>query len=105
MADKDFPLKIFNDDDRVKALKGFIQYHQEANDDICLDLVEKQKVTDAEAREIIKKVCELHNACDLRKLDIHRRNANLKELKEVYNLSVRQIERLTGINRGTVQKA
>ena len=32
------------------------------------------------------------------------RDRYLKELKEKHSLSIRQIERLTGINRGVVQK-
>ncbi|AIF52741.1 hypothetical protein UFO1_3198 [Pelosinus sp. UFO1] len=33
------------------------------------------------------------------------RNTYLRKLKQKYNLSIRQIERLTGINRGIVLKA
>lgn len=105
LVDVDFPLDIFFNGDKEKALKSFIQFHEEENDDACLDLEEKQKITDEEARDIIKKVCELQNASDIQKLDIHRRKAYLKELKKEYGLSVRQIERLTGVNRGIVLKA
>ncbi|ATW26765.1 REP-associated tyrosine transposase [Candidatus Formimonas warabiya] len=104
LVDVDFPLNMFSDD-KEKALKRFMQYHEEENDDGCLDLEEKQKISDEEARTIIKKVCKLQNASDVQKLDIHRRNAYLKELKKEFGLSVRQIERLTGINRGIVLKA
>jgi len=58
-----------------------------------------------EARNIIRKVCKVDNAPDLQKLDILTRNTYLKELKEEYSLSIRQIERITGINRGIVLKA
>ena len=42
---------------------------------------------------------------DLQKLETLKRDAYLKELKEIYGLSIRQIERLAGINRGIVQRA
>ncbi len=42
---------------------------------------------------------------DLQNIDREIRNAYLKNLKEKYKLWIRQIERLTGINRGIVLKA
>jgi putative transposase len=59
---------------------------------------------DEEAREIITTVCKVKNAVDLQKLDIVTRNTYLKDLKEEYSLSIRQIERLTGINSGIILK-
>ncbi len=35
----------------------------------------------------------------------NKRNLYLKDLKEVYGLSIRRIERLTGIGRGIIQRA
>ena len=41
----------------------------------------------------------------LQKLDILTRNSYLKVLEKRHNLSIRQIERLTGINRGIIVKS
>jgi hypothetical protein len=41
----------------------------------------------------------------MQKLDKAMRNEYLKRLKGEYNLSIRQIERLTGINRGVILNA
>ena len=41
---------------------------------------------------------------DLQKLENQQRNGYLEELKKTHGLSVRQIERLTGISRGIIQK-
>ena len=103
LVNADYVLKIFNTD-REKAIKSFAQYNSELNNDICLDIGEKSRITDEEARAIIKKVCNLYNAIELQTLDISTRDRYLKELKEKHSLSIRQIERLTGINRGVVQK-
>jgi hypothetical protein len=103
-ADADYLLKLFNND-REEAIKGFYQFNNEVNDDVCLDIEEKYRITDEEARNIIKKVCKVQNTPDLQKSDILKRNMYLKELKEEHGLSIRQIERLTGINRGIVLKA
>jgi len=97
-------LKMF-DDDRGKAIQSFIEYNNEVNDYICLDMEEKRQIVDEEARKIIKEVCKVQNTGDLQNLEIATRNSYLKELKEQHELSVRQIERLTGINRGVVLKA
>lgn len=106
MADVNFLLEIFNEN-KEKAVQKFIQYTNEQSDSICLDIDRESKcrITDEEAKGIIKKVCEIKNAIDLQTFEITRRNMYLGRLKEDYNLSIRQIERLTGINRGIVLKA
>ena len=72
---------------------------------MCLDVEEKRSITDKEAREIITQFCKINHATELQKFDIPTRNFYIKELKEKHNLSVRQLERLTGINRGVIAKA
>lgn len=104
VANVDFALGIFNIE-KEKAIKIFMQYNNEVNDNVCLDIEEKHRIMDEEARNIVKRVCKVRNASDLQKLDILTRNTYLKELKEEYSLSIRQIERITGINRGIVLKA
>jgi REP element-mobilizing transposase RayT len=100
----DYVLEMLNED-RGKAIKIFIKYNHELNNDVCLDMSEKNRITDEEARTIIKKVCNIRNVTEMQTFDILTRDKYLKELKEKYCLSVRQLERLTGINRGVVLKA
>ncbi|KAB3525440.1 transposase [Alkaliphilus serpentinus] len=90
---------------REKAVEIFIKYNNEESNDSCLEINGKNPIMDEEARAIIKKVCNVHNVTQLQTFDISTRNRYLKELKEKHNLSVRQIERLTGINRGIILKA
>ena len=104
LIDTEFALKMFSDKKEM-AVERFIQYNNELNADLCLEIEEKHRLTDAEARKIIKQKYSLENATDLQKLDITARNGILKELKGKYGLSIRQIERLTGINRGVVTRA
>ncbi|MBQ6520312.1 MAG: transposase [Anaerolineaceae bacterium] len=56
------------------------------------------------ALSIIKKELSVENGLELKEWSWERRNAALKLLKEK-GLKIKQIERLTGINRGTIQKA
>lgn len=104
MTDVSFALDMFNTN-REKAVESFIEYINKPNDDASFDLEEKHSIKDKDAGVLIKSLCKSNNVTDMQKLDIHMRNKYLKELKEVYGLSIRQIERLTGINRGIVLKA
>lgn len=104
LIDVDYLLKMFHDN-REKAIQSFVEYNNEVNDYICLDMEEKHQITDEEARKIIKKVCKMQHTGDLQNLEIATRNSYLKELKEQHSLSIRQLERLTGINRGIILKA
>ena len=45
------------------------------------------------------------NAPEFKSLGKSTRDSNLKQLKEEYHLSIRQIERLTGINSGVIFEA
>ncbi len=104
LIDADFALNMFSTD-REKAIKLFVEHNNEQKDDVCLDMEEKRRITDKEAEKIIKEVCKVEDASDLQKLDISKRNTYLEQLKEDYGLSIRQLERITGINRGVIFKA
>jgi putative transposase len=103
MTDVNFAFNIFNQN-RALARKGFIEFINKQNEDTCMDIMEKKRITDKDARIIIASQCKIDNAMDLQKLDIPTRDLHLKELKEKHNLSIRQLERLTGINRGIISK-
>ncbi len=68
---------------------------------LCRD---RRVLADAEAQKIICKACVAASGTRLQQWDRKERNAALRRLKQ-NNLSIRQIERLTGINRGAIQKA
>jgi len=48
-TDKEFTLKIISNDNR-KAVEGFIAFHTEKNDDKCLDIEEKIRLTDGRGK-------------------------------------------------------
>lgn len=93
--------------DRKKAVLFFIEYTNEENGQSCLDIDNdiKMRITDEVARDIVKRECRLMDAKGIQKLDCVTRNGYLRMLKNKYSLSIRQIERITGINRGIVFKA
>ncbi|MBH1941276.1 transposase [Mobilitalea sibirica] len=99
----DFVLNILNTN-REQAIRRFIEIINKDNDDECLDILEKQRLTDDDARNIIKRHCKIDHVIDIQKFDKVKRNMYLNDLKERYGLSIRQIERLTGISRGVIQR-
>jgi len=102
ITDTDYVLGMFNDD-RMKAVEGFIELHDAQDEDKCLDIDYKIRLTDEEAREIIKRVCGLQSALDLQSFDAEKRKASIELLKK-RGISTRQLVRLTGISRYFILK-
>ncbi|NLS45482.1 MAG: transposase [Firmicutes bacterium] len=103
-TDIDFALNIFHTD-REKAISRFIKFINLKNNDKCLDVSERRRIKDHDAIRMIKKRCKISCATDIQKFDVDKRNLCLRDLKEVDKLSIRQIQRLTGIGRGIIQRA
>lgn len=103
LIDQDFVLKIF-DNDREKALKEFVKFNHQKTELKCMDIEEAKRITDQEAINIIKRICKINETDEVQKFDKKSRDKFLRQLKRK-GLSVRQLERLTGINRGVIQKA
>lgn len=104
LIDPEFALKIFHID-MYKAVKAFIEFHSAVNDDTCLEIEDSQRLTDLAAGEMIKSIFKVTNGYEIQKFDQTKRDIYLRQLKSKYNLSIRQIERLTGINRGVIYRA
>lgn len=102
-TDTEFVLKMFQLN-REKALRKFVEFVDQDNEDKCLDIEENKQMTDADAIKIIKEYCKVNHTIDLQKFDVNERNSCLRYLKVEYGLSIRQIERLTGIGRGIIQR-
>ena len=90
--------------DNVGGKEAFLAFSEGADEGHYLDDDRKDRISDVHGLEIIRTVLNLKSGTQLQKMDKEERNAALRKLKEE-GLSVRQIERLTGINRGVVFKA
>ncbi|WP_094549390.1 transposase [Petroclostridium xylanilyticum] len=104
MIDAEFFLGMLSENKDL-AIKRYIDYMNEPNNDKCLEIENKVKLTDEKARDIIKKIGNLKNISDIQRLDIEKRNSILKKAKEIEGMSVLQISRVTGINRTAISKA
>jgi len=103
LVDIDFALKMFAGNEK-EALDSFIRFNEQITDEKCLDVDEKRRLTDQEALGIIRRACKINSVDDWGKFDRNTRDNYLGRLKQE-GLSVRQISRLTGLNRGIVLKA
>ena len=73
------------------------------NDDTCMEF-ENRKHDDEWGLEIIRELFGVSSGTMLQTWPWEKRNAAIRALKKK-GMTIRQIERLTGINRGTIQKA
>jgi putative transposase len=88
------------------GLRQFTEFHQKScNSDDLLDIDDVTRATDALAEQLIQQVLEGRTTVDLLEMPIPERNMLLRKLKALPGVSHRQIERVTGINRNTIQRA
>ena len=90
--------------DLLGSKEKYIEFMNESSDTKCLEIINTNRMTDENATAIIRKKYKIKNAQVIQKLPIEQRNQLLHQIKED-GLSIRQISRLTGINRGIVLKA
>lgn len=103
-------LKPFEAVDNAHALEliggsqRFARFMSGGKDERCLEVEERRATGDGEAKETICNVCGVSSGTELQRWDRKERNEALRLLKQK-GLSIRQLERLTGINRGAIQRA
>lgn len=83
----------------------FESYNNEIVNANCLDVEEKKtiRVTDEEAKRIIKKYSKCENATEFQALEHKKRDKYIRIFKEK-GISIRQISRLTGVTKGVVER-
>ena len=86
------------------GIEGFLELSRSNEDLEALDITERTGVSDNEALDIIRKELHLESGIKLQGMGRAERDAAIRLLK-AHHLSVRQIARLTGINRGVILKA
>jgi len=79
------------------------KFHQDINKDHCLEYDDGTRLNDIEAVELIQKIIGVKSPKQIQALEWQKRNEAIKELKN-RKLSIRQIERLTGISFGLIRK-
>ena len=96
LTDTAFALKMMRKD-------KFIEFNNETNSDICLEIT-PPRISDKAASEMIKVVLKCNTIKEIQQLEAQERKEGLIKLKQD-GLSIRQISRLTGIGKGIVERA
>lgn len=88
----------------MSSIQEFVSLNEREVDACCMDIAEKPlvRVTDEQARALIKKLSKCENVSDFQQLDAITRNKYLKKLR-TKGLSIRQLSRLTGNSIGVIR--
>jgi putative transposase len=79
------------------------KFNQENNNDRCLEFDDGARLNDSEAAALIESVAKVKNPEDIQTYKKQNRNEIIKLLKEK-GVSIRQIERLTGVSFGVIRR-
>lgn len=101
-CDIEFVLNIFSENNK-EAIKKFRKFTAQENNDKCLEYEEKFKIDDEEAMKLIERLTGIKDPRQIQKLEKEERNRFVKEFKNI-GLSIRQIERLTGISFSIIRR-
>ncbi len=101
ICDTKFILNLFSKDKEV-AKKEFELFNLQDNNDKCLGYLQVLRLNDAEATDIIKVISGVSNLSEVQGLAKDKRNDAIRKCKEE-GVSIRQLERLTGISFGIIR--
>jgi len=101
LCDTTYALNMFSLE-HANALRLWAQFNQEESNDRCLEYDDGVRFNDFEAAELIRKTANVKNPGDIQAYEKQKRNTAIKMLKEE-GLSIRQIERVTGVSFGVIR--
>ncbi len=101
ICERDFVLNMFSTD-RAKAIKLFKEFNLTANQDRCMEYNQDVRLNDIEASKFIRTFSGVHSTTEIQGFEKVKRNEVIKACKEK-NMSIRQIERLTGVSFGVIR--
>ncbi len=101
ICDAELPLSLFSKDPK-KATELWVEFNQSYNDDQCLEYDDGKRLNDNEASELIKTQLNIFSPAEIQSFEAGERNSAIRMKKE-HGLSIRQIERLTGISFGVIR--
>lgn len=101
ICDIKFTLDKFSMDERT-AVSLFDKFSILEENSKCLELEEKTRINDKEAIEIIRKTTGISDLKSIQSYEKEKRNMIIKQIRN-NGLSIRQIERVTGISFGIIR--
>ena len=105
LLDADFVLGLFSEEGML-ARGRFKDFNESVNQDQCLDdHPSERRLTDVEARELIREQLDGIEIAKVKSLPGHQRNEVLKKIKGIKRISWRQTARILGISRTLISRA
>ncbi len=101
ICNTEYVLKMFSPKPE-KAMILWERFHRQNSADKCLEYDANIRINDSEAVKLIKNVAGVDNPEELKAYEKQKRNGIIKQLK-ADGLSIRQIERLTGISFAVIR--
>jgi len=101
ICDVEFALNMFSTN-RINAVKLFNEFNLVENQDRCLDYDQDVRFNDTEASNFIRDISGVQSPTEIQGLEKEKRNEVIKQCK-AKGLSIRQIERLTGVSFGVIR--
>lgn len=104
LIDSDFVLGMFGVEREV-AMQSYIEFMDQRQDEKYLEHSEKKKYTDDEVQSELDKMLKEKSIHKLSQVERSRRDEVLRNLRQMDGISIRQIERITGIGRNVIANA
>lgn len=104
LLDRKWILRLFSNDKKA-AIARFREYNERVNHDQCLDDYVKKRLTDDEARNIMKGLLGKTEIAQVKSLPREDRDSILRKVKKIDGISQRQIARVLGVSANLVFKA
>jgi putative transposase len=106
LLDSDFIFGMFSGDN-ILGRERFKEFNEKVNQDQCLDFHINERLTDEEAREVIKKLLNEYEVeiAQVKSLPRLQRNEILKKTKGIKGLSQRQTARILGVSKTLISKS
>ena len=102
ICDIEFSLNLFCKD-REEAIRLFREFNLEINEAQCLEYDQNMRWKDPEAIDFIKRISGVQSPLEIQSFEKEKRNDIIEKCKE-QGLSIRQIERLTGVSFGVIRR-
>jgi putative transposase len=105
LLDSDSIFGMFSGDN-ILARERFKEFNEKVNQDQCLHHdMNKSRLTDEEARDVIKNLLNDTEIAQVKSLPRIQRNEILQKTKKIKGLSQRQTARILGVSRTLISKA
>ncbi len=86
----------------AEGLELWVKFNREKNDERCLEYDDGTRLNDLEAAELICNLAGVESPLEIQGFEKAKRSKALKQLKGM-GLSIRQLERLTGVSFGVIR--